>query len=87
MRFATAGNAFSTYKGIAGTFGKSYDLVTLIHASLLDPGVRIMLLGDGPGRAELEALADEKKAPVSFLGYQPYDVMAAYLKKSNVLIN
>ena len=71
----------------AGTFGKSYDLVTLICASQLIPGVRIMLLGDGPGRAELEALADEKKAPVSFLGYQPYDVMAAYLKKSDILIN
>ena len=71
----------------AGTFGKSYDLKTLINASQLISGIRIMMLGDGPGRAKLEIQAKEKNAPVTFLGYKSYEVMAAYLKKSNVLVN
>ena len=71
----------------AGTLGKSYDLETLIDASLLIPGIRIMLLGDGPERAKLETRVKEKNAPVTFLGYKSYAVMAAYLKESDILIN
>jgi len=76
----------------AGTFGKSYDVATLIRAGaqLCAEGhsdVRIMLLGDGPDRAELEALAAETGSPCRFLGYQPHASMAAYLAASDVNVN
>ena len=71
----------------AGTLGRSYDLRTLIRASKLTDGVHVFILGDGPERKELEALAIKLNAPVTFTGYQPYPVMAAYLKKSDAVVN
>lgn len=57
-----------------------------LHANSLPP-VRIKILGDGPDRAKLEALAAQLKAPVDFLGYQEYDSMAAYLCASDITVN
>lgn len=77
----------------AGTLGASYDIATLVRASaMLDgrPGgrrVRLKLLGDGPDRSMLESLAKELGAPVDFVGYAPYDQMAAWLCASDVLVN
>lgn len=84
-----AGEFWVTY---AGTLGASYDIGTLIRAADLmkkrgDASVRVMLLGDGPQKAELEALAAELCGNVTFLGYQPYPVMAAYLRRSDVTVN
>ena len=76
----------------AGSLGTSYDIHTLIRAgkAVYDRGhknVRIMLLGDGPLRKDFEKTAEETGAPVTFAGYLPYDLMAAYLKKSDATVN
>jgi len=76
----------------AGTLGTSYDIATLIRAAdiLKKEGadkLHIVLLGDGPMRGEFEALAKELSGNVSFKGYVPHSLMAAYLVKSDVVIN
>lgn len=82
----------------AGTLGASYDLATLIEAAHLaeqtlqnDPTntktLRVKILGDGPDRETLEALASRIDAPIDFLGYVTHDIMAAYLTLSDVTIN
>ena len=47
----------------------------------------IKILGGGPLKDELENLAYTLKGNVEFVGYAPYEKMAAYLKKSDVLVN
>ncbi|WP_241157279.1 glycosyltransferase family 4 protein [Adlercreutzia sp. ZJ242] len=88
-----AGEFWVTY---AGTLGASYDIATLVEAaSALNDRkpsgsakhVRMKILGDGPDRASLEELAARRGAPVDFLGYTPYDQMAAYLSASDVTVN
>lgn len=84
----------------AGTLGASYDLATLVEAAALlerkrtsnstsprTPLVRVKILGDGPNREQLETLAHELDAPVDFLGYTQYDLMAAYLCASDITVN
>lgn len=75
----------------AGTLGKSYDIATLVKAADANrekcPHVRVKILGDGPDRESLEALADKLQAPVDFLGYQDYAHMAAYLAQSDIVVN
>ncbi|WP_260620459.1 glycosyltransferase family 4 protein [Gordonibacter massiliensis (ex Traore et al. 2017)] len=51
------------------------------------PPVRVKVLGDGPDREKLEALARELNAPADFLGYQDYGHMAAYLCASDITVN
>lgn len=77
----------------AGSIGRSYDIRTLVEAGkmLLNRGlahIKIKILGTGVLKEELETLAgDLGCANVSFLGYTPYPKMAAYLIKSDVLLN
>ena len=77
----------------AGTIGTSYDIRTMVLAAeeLMKQGrtkIRSQILGDGPTREMLENLAKERKIQnVKFTGYVPYEQMAAYLVKSDVLIN
>lgn len=76
----------------AGTLGTSYDIATLIRAAdVLEKrgihNVRVVLLGDGPLRSEFEAVAAECSGKVTFVGYVPHALMAAYLKKSDVTVN
>ena len=83
-----AGEVWVTY---AGMLGASYDLATLIEATALaaaeDARIRCKLLGDGPDREMLEEKARSLGAPVDFVGYAPYDVMAAYLCASDMTVN
>ena len=51
------------------------------------PPVEVKILGDGPDREKLEALAREENAPVEFLGYQDYASMAAWLRASDITVN
>ena len=77
----------------AGTIGTSYDIRTMVLAGreLLDRGIdqiKIKILGGGPLKEELENLAKEKECTnVEFVGYAPYPKMAAYLAKSDILVN
>lgn len=77
----------------AGTIGTSYDIKTMVLAAeeLANrgmPNIRIKILGGGPMKEELRSMADVKQIfNVEFVGYAPYDKMAAYLKKSDVLVN
>ena len=82
------GEIWVTY---AGMLGASYDIATLIDAAKLanaaDGRIRVKLLGDGPDRKALEAQALETGAPVDFVGYAPYELMAAYLCASDITVN
>lgn len=85
------GNEF--WVSYAGTIGTSYDIRTMVLAGeeLKRRGrsdIKIKILGDGPLKPELEQLAKDVHADnVEFLGYTPYDLMAAYLTESDVLVN
>ena len=76
----------------AGTLGTSYDIATLIRAADIlhkegKESLRIVLLGDGPMRSEFEKVAAECAGKVTFHGYVPHSLMAAYLVKSDVVVN
>lgn len=80
----------------AGSLAKSYDIPTLIKACELaapliqeTTGKRLSLhiLGNGPHRDRFEDIAEESSVDARFLGYLNYKVMAAYLSKSDVLVN
>lgn len=77
----------------AGTIGTSYDIRTMVLAAeeLAQRGksnIRFKILGGGPLKEELEELAKSRKIEnVEFVGYAPYDEMAAYLRKSDILVN
>ena len=77
----------------AGTIGTSYDIRTMVLAGkeLLDrkmDNIKIKILGNGPLKEELEKLAqDQGCRNVEFLGYVSYPEMAAWLAKSDILVN
>lgn len=79
--------------GYAGTIGTSYDIETMVLAGeeLARRGrsnIRIKILGGGPTKEKLEELARQKGIDnVEFVGYAPYDLMAAYLTSCEVLVN
>lgn len=77
----------------AGSIGASYDIRTLIDAAkmLLCQGksdIKIYILGTGPLKEELEQYAKDINCEnVIFMGYVEYQKMAAFLTKSDALIN
>ena len=76
----------------AGTIGTSYDIRTMVLAAdvLKERGydnIHMKILGGGPLKEELEELASTLKGNVDFVGYAPYEKMAAYLKKSDIRVN
>lgn len=76
----------------AGTIGASYDIKTMVLAADLlkkngHGDIVFKILGGGPDKDDLEKLADALDCKVDFVGYMPHSVMAAYLVKSDVLVN
>lgn len=77
----------------AGTIGTSYDIRTLVLTGeeLIRRrrlNIKIKILGGGPLKEELEQLAKEHHYKnVEFVGYMPYEKMAAYLAKSDIVVN
>lgn len=76
----------------AGTLGQSYDIATLVRAAqqIKETGIEdiaFKILGDGPNRMALTELAGQAPCNVEFLGYQPYEKMAAFLTKSDTNVN
>lgn len=77
--------------GYAGTFGKSYDIKTMILGTekVIKDGynIRIILLGDGPDKEKILDLLKKKSIKYVYPGYVEYGLMGAYLKKCNILVN
>ena len=75
----------------SGTLGASYDISTLIEAIAIVqkeyPNIRVKILGGGPDEQKLKELSRDLRANVDFVGYMPYPRMAAYLSKSDIVIN
>lgn len=77
----------------AGSIGNTYDIENLIQAAkcIKEKGyesIKIKILGNGVLKEDLEKLAQKLGCDnVEFLGYQPYEMMAAYLVKSDIALN
>ena len=76
----------------AGTLGESYDISTMIDAAaeLKSKGydnIKFKILGGGPTEESLKKQANSLDCNVEFVGYAIYPKMAAYLAKSDVLVN
>lgn len=76
----------------AGTLGSSYDIETLVRAADIIKkrgfsNIKIKILGDGPLKEKFQEVARGLSGEVEFLGYQQYQMMAAYLSKSEITIN
>ena len=84
------GEIWVTY---AGTLGESYDLDTVIAAAkkAKEKGLaslKLKILGQGPSEEHLKKYALEIGADnVDFVGFVDYEMMAAYLSKSDMTIN
>ena len=74
----------------AGSISTSYDIKTLIDAGreLAKDNIHIQILGTGSLKEELEKYSVSNKLDnVHFWGFTEYHLMAAVLKKSDVVIN
>lgn len=75
----------------AGTLGASYDLKTFLlavgKAQLLYPEIIAIILGGGPDEQILKKIAKDNHINAVFVGYVPYKKMAAYLHRSDIVIN
>lgn len=77
----------------AGTIGASYDIKTIIDAAvyLYEHGysqIRFKILGQGPDETYLRKYAKKVNASnVDFMGFLEYEKMAAYLFKSDLMVN
>lgn len=77
----------------AGTIGNTYDLYTLMDAAkkIEKEGylnVRFKILGQGPLEKELKQYVEFKDiSNVDFVGFVPYEKMAAYLSMSDMTVN
>jgi glycosyltransferase involved in cell wall biosynthesis len=77
----------------AGTLGESYDLTTLIDAARIveqerGQHIRFKILGQGPDEEKLRKHVDSVQAHnVDFVGFLPYEEMAAFLCASDVTVN
>ena len=78
----------------AGKLGESYDLNTVIDGvkELYNKGytnLRFLILGKGPSEEKIRQHVSSSNAEafVLFLGYKTYKEMAAYLNKSDVVVN
>lgn len=75
-----------------GTIGTSYDFETIIEAMVsinkLAPNVKLKIIGQGPEEEKLKEYASKIHSQhVEFLGFMPYEKMAAYLSKSDITLN
>lgn len=76
----------------AGTIGVSYDIKTIIDSAILlkkngYEDIYFKILGDGETKDDMEEYAALYDCNVEFFGFQPYEVMAAYLAASDIVVN
>ncbi len=80
------------YLGYCGTLGASYDIPCVLSALEIlknrgEEAPRFVVLGDGPQKANFEAMAKEKDLDVLFTGRLPYNEMCRYLVACDMLVN
>lgn len=78
--------------GYCGTLGKSYDLPTVFDSlhllKLQNKNVpKLIVMGDGPNRADFESYAESRQANVLFTGKIPYEKMCALLSLCDMAVN
>lgn len=84
------GEKWVTY---AGTLGESYDLFTLLDAAkkiedVYGKKIAFKILGQGPDEEKLKKYVEAiGVSSVEFVGFLPYEKMAAVLNKSDITIN
>lgn len=82
---------------IARTISAGYDLITVCRLAPwkgVDELIKyaekrnasLVVVGDGPEREKLEALASELQAPVTFVGNVPHEEVQGYLSASKVFV-
>ncbi len=77
----------------AGSIATSYDIINIVKAAEIlqhkeIKSVRFLILGTGPEKDKLEKEVEERGLKnIAFLGYAEYPMMAAILRKSDLLIN
>lgn len=77
----------------SGSLGESYGLQYLIAAAkklqlIPDPRIRLKILGTGVAEDRLKKYAERLRCMnVDFLGFLPYQKMAAYLSESDIVVN
>lgn len=77
----------------AGTIGESYDIATIVKAAKIikDKGIDkicFKILGQGPDEDKIKKLAKDIKCDnIEFVGFLPYEKMAAYLSISDMTVN
>ena len=99
-RWQSRGRELAEEQGLAGRFvvlyhgdvspNRGLDLAVRAFAHLRDRGLEpapvLAVLGDGSAAGDLQQLAQDLEAPVSFLGRVPYAQVPAYLAMSDVAL-
>ena len=72
-----------------GTLGASYDLKCVIDAleMLNNYKLKLIVMGDGPRKAEFEEYARKKNIACEFTGRLPYHKMCAVLAECDIVVN
>ena len=68
-----------------GRLGRQKHVELLLEAVARLDGVRLQLIGDGPDRAALEALAARLGVPAQFVGHVPHGELAAAYARADLL--
>lgn len=72
--------------GYVGRLTKQKGVDVLINAAVGSSGWRLVIAGDGPERARLEALATVHDVPATFLGTVPHDELPDLYRSLDVLV-
>lgn len=72
-----------------GTLGSSYDLTCVIDAlaTINDPRLRFIVMGDGPKKDEFENYAKQNHINAEFIGRLSYNAMCSLLSACDITVN
>ncbi len=72
--------------GFVGRLAPQKNLSTLIEAAAGIPGVRLRLIGDGPERERLKALAQQRGVTIDLLGTVPHHELPRLLAECEIFV-
>ena len=72
--------------GWVGSFRRFHALEQAVEAAALVPGVRLLLVGDGPERPRVEQLARDRGVPATFTGTVSHEQLPAVLSGMDVAL-